>query len=1274
MAKITGILIGIIALLLLGFHIWFVYHARALLEDTVEKQTGGKIKLEIQKLHYNYFSRRMVLEGARFYTTDTLTAPSAYEFSIPRLQLKLRALLPLLLDKKLLIDSLSLQSPDIRVTTLREAKDTIRKDTGDISIPYEMGKVYRSIRDGLKVLKVNRFRISNGTFVLINRTARNQLPLRIGNIDFQVENLQVDSTATEQKNKILFSDNIILNSSNQHIIFPDGRHSLSYRRFRINLENQLVQFDSCTIAANRKDSAGTSFRVFFDSLLLNHIDFDTLYRSEVIKADSVYCINPAFSLYVELGSKKGPARPAPRLESIIEQFTGNLQLGYVGVKNGDFNIRTTRDGKPSSFVSRQNNFDMEGLQVDRDADKPIRVKSFAMAIRNYENFIRDSSYRIRFDSILFRDDRITLSNFNFQKLNHGKIINTFSVPRFSLEGLSWDQLVFEKRIRARLAAMYQPHISYTASAEKKQSIFQSLGALNEYMDLDQLDITDGEIDLHLRNQLQVQLNHADLSIQSNSLLTSTRLSGIRNSLTSLLFTSGTIRAGDLQIDLSGIRYNGNSGQLHAASAGISDAGKHMDILIRDATIQQLVVDEQSGNIDATGISWENGNLMITSRTTPGNRAHLPQVHLKNILGRQTRIHTTLNGLELKTNLEQVGLDELYLAGSQAPVIRNLIAAGNNLQVQSGNTSMEAQTYRFADQQQSMLTRMKYQGGAPGREDSVFAPAVSFVPDLESLLKGKLNLKYTVLDQPVIGLRFLQTSAAASSPPLSLSHIRIDDLLLRSPVLHISNVNDKGRTDLYWNGRDRDSNQMQLRGLSIDLTGEPKLRIEAMQAAVAGLNLQTAKGKPFSTGNGSISFRLNDLYYTKKTDDNPEWGFLVSELATRSIAISNLGKNNGLLEIEQARLEALHCSDNDITRLRNMVTTNPLFKLRGFTGRYTDRNSRFSWYNTGFSRHDNIFSLDSFSYSPVMERDSFLASRPYQSDYIQASCGALRAGPLLPDAWLNDTVLHLQKLEISQARLTDYKDRTRPFNTGLIKPLPVNLLKKIPLYLQVDTTHITHAAVEYTELQKETRHPVVIPVQRMNVVIEDIRNKNRKPGDSLFIKATGYLLDTVWVKLQVKQSYTDSLGGFLMTARLKGGDIRTLNPVLTPLAAVKLISGTTDTIDLRAVGREYLAIGEMKMFYSNLKVELLKSPADSAKTLMTRLKNLIAGIFVIRRNNHSRTGDVFFIRQRDRSAINYLVRIVLSGIASSVGARNHKKMMRRYEDELKKRNLPPVDMD
>ena len=73
-------------------------------------------------------------------------------------------------------------------------------------------------------------------------------------------------------------------------------------------------------------------------------------------------------------------------------------------------------------------------------------------------------------------------------------------------------------------------------------------------------------------------------------------------------------------------------------------------------------------------------------------------------------------------------------------------------------------------------------------------------------------------------------------------------------------------------------------------------------------------------------------------------------------------------------------------------------------------------------------------------------------------------------------------------------------------------------------------------------------------------------------------------------------------------------------------------------------------------------------------NFIANTFILKKSNKNRTANVFFIRNREKSAFNYLVKILVSGLTTSTGAKGNKKIEQAYKKELRKRNLPPLDYD
>jgi hypothetical protein len=164
------------------------------------------------------------------------------------------------------------------------------------------------------------------------------------------------------------------------------------------------------------------------------------------------------------------------------------------------------------------------------------------------------------------------------------------------------------------------------------------------------------------------------------------------------------------------------------------------------------------------------------------------------------------------------------------------------------------------------------------------------------------------------------------------------------------------------------------------------------------------------------------------------------------------------------------------------------------------------------------------------------------------------------------------------------------------------------------------------------------------------------------------MDSIPISLFLKESYTDPLAGFLMNASASTADARILNPVLIPLASVRLESGIADTLFMRVTGNEYLASGEMSLLYHNLKIKLLNNKAGSKKKSIKGLASFFANTFVLKKHNKSGKDAVFFERLRERSALHYLVKITLSGISSSIGLKNSRKLIRQYKKEVQKRNL------
>ena len=133
--KTLGIILGIIIILITALHVYVVNNAESLVEEIVARESKGKLKLKVENIKFNYFSKKVEFRNVTFYSNDSLDLKTAYYFQVDKINMKVKALLPIFTRRELRIDSLALFSPKIEVTRLKPLERPLQKE---VSIPQEM--------------------------------------------------------------------------------------------------------------------------------------------------------------------------------------------------------------------------------------------------------------------------------------------------------------------------------------------------------------------------------------------------------------------------------------------------------------------------------------------------------------------------------------------------------------------------------------------------------------------------------------------------------------------------------------------------------------------------------------------------------------------------------------------------------------------------------------------------------------------------------------------------------------------------------------------------------------------------------------------------------------------------------------------------------------------------------------------------------------------------------------------------------------------------------
>lgn len=1262
--KTLLIVLGVIIVVGLGVQIWFVHNAKGILKDMVAARSHGKVKLELSQLTFNFFSNKLQVRQADLMSVDTTTSPTTYRIQFRRLTLRVASFWPLLLRKQMTLDSIKLLDPRIEITQWRK-DTTTRTVREDLSIPRQMGTLYNSMLDVLESFGIRKIQITNARVSLINKIRPETKPVTITGIYFNL--VRSPEVGARRDEFIEGKQTIDLRTENQSINLPGGRHRLSFKRFNLELFRKRIQMDSCTVTAIATDSTKSSYAIFFNKLMLVGVDFSAMYRYNLIRADSVYCETPLFDINLYSGQPGVAKKERPDPSRIIQELTGDLDLAFVGVKDAGIHIDIFGPKNRSLFNSNKDNFELRGLRINADSAQPVQVKRFDMLVQNYHLYNEDSSSAYTFDSVRFDNNRIVLSNFSVSTETSRKMVHNFrdfKIPYFALTGLDWNELIFEQNLKAREAFLYNPDIRYAkvkGAPRRKTNFYTTLQSIDRLMTLDKVSVLNGRIALQLGPSTSVNLENVDMSLLSNRLLQSTNDVGLRRAVQQLSFSEGTIHFKDITARLDNVQYTGKN-LVHAERLVVDSRSGHVKADAREVYLDNLLLDEASQSVVVDGVRWNGAAVRL--KAAPGSGGGGSRLTLRNIAGNNTDLTFSGSKTTLSTFVRTLKLDALYKREKATVRTEGFLMAGRDLKLRSGELHLQATSYDLTSKGSSQLSGLRLEKIEGIDSLRVSVPHLHFDTDINSLLAGDVHLQNLAAESPVVRMRRVPKENGGEQPSLAL---RIDRLSATEPDIHI--ITQRGDSASTLNLPHSEGSSLRATDL---VTGKGGVKVGSLAANTTSATFTKTSGEILGVEKGAVDLKLSDIVLGRK-EGKPFWSGTIINLSVQNPNTLVVGKSGNRLVLEQASIGNVALSSESLTSFDQMLRLNVAAWLRTTTGQYTDSVTTLKWYNAGYNAETKALSLDSFVYYPTQPRDTFMSQASYQTDYITFRSGPIVLSNFDLEDYKRDNALVASTATFTRPVISIYRDKLPPRKTGIIRPLPVDMIKQINLPLSLDNVVLVNGSVSYTEKHPKTRAEGTILLNRLNAVLTNIKNRDHSKTDSLSLTLNTLLMDSAELHLRVRESYTDSLAGFLMTLRVKPTSLTFLNPVLAPLSNVIIKSGTIDSLQLRAIGQENLSLGEMNMFYRNLRIRLVKAGDPTHSSFADKVASSLANAFLIRTNNNGRTGLVYFERLRDRSFFNYIVKMTFSGMATSIGVKSNKKYIRNYVRALKQRSLPPIDL-
>ncbi|MGB4770047.1 MAG: hypothetical protein WBP58_01220 [Chitinophagaceae bacterium] len=1269
------VLMTLMALYLI-IHLVLAYRAKEIIRSIVSEQTDGKVDIKIGRVGFNLFpSTRLDLFNTQLIFLDSIGKNKIYDIQFKYLGLQVNSITDFLFRKKLQIDFLVAEDPHVQVSPSFKK----RAQEGNKAVHFEIGTIYIALQKIAKEMQIKRFGLMNGKVTLM-KLSPNQTTISIGGVNFTARDLSMAADTSVNIENKLQAGRINLNTGKQEINFPEGNYILKFNGLSLDTEEKLVSISDFAFIGQAKDSTLGKIEAGFRQFRMYNLDFWSLYNSGTLRIDSLICIDPTIKMGMDVSPKANKQQVSDlSIEKRITGITGKMDIKYLSLRNSTFDITTRNKDKIVPFHSSGNDFEAIGIRLDSSAERPINIDRVSFAIKNYTAVTSDSLYNINFDSVIFSNRSINLINFRISPSasNKLKAQKWLTVPNFQLNNISFDHLLSEKKLKAdelllENATVINNFVPKTKKAERPKPLRQILASLHKSIDLNKVTIRNSSVEMQSMTDKNKRMTlygfNSEIALEEMFDASTYEIMG--RSVGAVQFDSLHLRAGNYNVNFSDGEIRGKDRMITAKHMNLNNPSSGARSHAKDIKIHNYHFDDTFNEITVDSVTFSYASLHLrpqkSNRQTDKKALDLPNLKLNLFRGRDIKVDLNQgDSLIVKTHVNLIEGKGMTIQDEQLSITGFKLDM-DSLQYQSPGVMARTGRINVIDEQASSISDLKVSVNRNGNSIKATVPAIRFIPAIAQTIEKKYPVIPSLeMDYPVVSARLGSNTKSKEPASKKPSSFQLGSMKIIQGTFDIHQQNgnksllvNTGKIDISLKDLKKDIDNTQI-GL-----GETSIRSNQ-------LRLNVNDSLQLFTTDGHLNIDIEKLFKAKG-EDNGVFHANIKNIDGIKLNLHLLNKKGKEIEVNGFSLGGSDILLDSLSRghvLRRMKN-NPTLHAGDINFKKIDEKTHLEIFNIGFTNGNKTISIDSLVFHPSMDRDSFNRMQQWQKDYMQVATGKIRIRNFDFDRLAADSLYNAGQIEINHPSLHIYKDKRLPFQSGIIKPLPVDMLERVRQRIHLDSIRIINGDLTYEEFNDKTNSLGTINFTNLNARIRNIRNYETRPTDSLLLSASTMFLGKAPLSIRFRESYSDSLAGFLYAVNMGAMDLKELNAVIVPLASAKVTSGYLDTLQLKAIGREYIAHGKMKMLYRDLKVEFLNKKDQEKKTIVTRFISWVAN-GIIKRKNTSKTGSVYTARIRERSVFNYWIKIVLSGALTNAGIKSNSKQDKKYKKSVKKLHVPDI---
>ncbi|MFO7978963.1 MAG: hypothetical protein R6U64_09920, partial [Bacteroidales bacterium] len=237
--------------------------------------------------------------------------------------------------------------------------------------------------------------------------------------------------------------------------------------------------------------------------------------------------------------------------------------------------------------------------------------------------------------------------------------------------------------------------------------------------------------------------------------------------------------------------------------------------------------------------------------------------------------------------------------------------------------------------------------------------------------------------------------------------------------------------------------------------------------------------------------------------------------------------------------------------------------------------------------------------PLYDKREFQSQISYQTDRMDVRVEKASLSGFDLERLVNEEYFFAEKLDLSDANMEVFRDRTPPLDEERRPKLPSRLINEAPLQIFLGSVVIAGLDLVYQELPEGATEEGEVPFTDLSASIGNITNvPEMLQQDSIMrIEARANVFGAPELHATFHYNLMDINGDYNAQGTLEPMSFELINQAIYPLAGLRIDSGNHQHTQFSFSGNDFRSTGALTMRYSGLELDLQPERSELRQSIV-----------------------------------------------------------------------------